>query len=224
MTVIERPPIEAQCLREQIEALKPGDVFSIDRPITVDEFCEYVRDEGSAELVNGVIYVMSPPTDRHEALCVWLTKVIGQYAEVRGLGEVRASKSGVLINSTSLREPDLLFFRSERLSEMTARGIHGAPDLVVEIVDSAKARREAVEKQAQYEAIGVAELWVIDLPRQEVRQFALQGDAFTRIASETDGEIASQTLEGFRLKTAWLFGAPTFPSSLGVVQALLARD
>src|SRR5690349_12138943 len=109
MAVIDRPHGKAKDLRAQIEALRPGDVFSIDRPITVEEFCEYVPEEGGAELVNGVIYVMSPPTDPHEALAVWLLKVLGQYVEVRGFGEVRGSRSGVLINRTSLREPDLLF-------------------------------------------------------------------------------------------------------------------
>src|SRR5207248_6717387 len=142
-------------LRRRIEALKPGDVFSIDRPITVEEFCEYVSDEGQAELVDGVIHIMVPPTDPHEAICGWLFKVIGPYVEARGLGEVRAGRSGVLISGTTLREPDLLFFRKSRLHEMTERGVHGAPDLAVEIVESAKARREAVRKQIDYERIRI---------------------------------------------------------------------
>src|SRR5437764_9397151 len=79
-------------LRERIEALKPGDVFSIDRPITVEEFCEYVSDEGQAELVDGVIYIMTPPTDRHEDLAVWFARVLGLYIEQRRLGAFRASK------------------------------------------------------------------------------------------------------------------------------------
>src|SRR5687767_12132507 len=103
-----RPLTDAQ-LRERIEALRPGDVFSIDRPITVEEFCQHVSDEWAAELVNGVIYVMTPPSDPHEALSRWLLTVLGQFVEVRGLGEVRGGRSGVLINGTSLREPDLLF-------------------------------------------------------------------------------------------------------------------
>ena len=61
-------PLSGDQLRRRIEALKPGDVFSIDRPLTVEEFCEYVSDEWQAELVNGVIYIMTPPTDRHEDL------------------------------------------------------------------------------------------------------------------------------------------------------------
>jgi len=211
-----------QDLRKRIEALKPGDVFSIDRPITIDEFCEYGSDEYGSELVNGVIYVMSPPTDRHEALATWLARVLGMYVEALGLGEVRGGRSGVGIGRTSVREPDVLFFRRERVGEMTERGVHGAPDLAVEIVDSAKARRDAVQKQAQYQEVGVAELWVIDLPQRELRQFTLDEGAFRRIPAGEPGEFASRTVQGFRLRTEWLFQGPRFPSSLEIVQNLLA--
>src|SRR2546425_7021052 len=111
MTAIERPRVlTGEALRERIEALQPGDVFSIDRPITVEEFCEYVSDEWAAELVDGVIYIMTPPSDSHEALSVWLATLARVYVEERQLGEVRAGRSGVRISGTSLREPDLLFF------------------------------------------------------------------------------------------------------------------
>jgi len=128
--------LDGEQLRRRIEALRPGDVFSIDRPFTVEEFCKYVSDEWRAELIDGVIHIMTPPSDPHEALSGWLFKVLGQYVEARGLGEVRAGRSDLLIDSTSLREPDLLFFRKSRLEQMTERGVHGAPDLAVEIVES----------------------------------------------------------------------------------------
>src|SRR5437879_3596930 len=89
-------------LRERIEALKPGDVLSIDRPITVEEFCEYVSDEWQAELVDGVIYIMSPPTDRHEDLAGWLLTLLRLFTEERQLGRVRGGRSGVRISGTSL--------------------------------------------------------------------------------------------------------------------------
>jgi hypothetical protein len=60
MSVIDRPLAITAKLREQISALGPGESFSIERPITVDEFCDYTPDEGGWELVNGVIYRMSP--------------------------------------------------------------------------------------------------------------------------------------------------------------------
>lgn len=209
-------------LRKRIEALKPGDVFSIDRPITVEEFCEYVSDEGQAELVDGVIYIMSPPTDRHEDLAVWFARILGLYIEQRRLGTIRAGRSGVLISATSLREPDLIFFRTERLHLMTERGVHGAPDLAVEIVDSPKARREAVQKQVRYEAIGIQEYWVIDMPQREVRQMVLENGAYRMERLRAGAEVVAHTVEGFHLPVAWLFQGPSFPSSLEVVNNLLA--
>ena len=225
----ERVRVRRRCewspeeLERRLGALQPGAVFSIDRPITVEEFCDYVSDEWSAELVNGVVYIMSPPTDSHESVAGWLFRVLGQYVEMRGLGTVRGGRSGVSINTTNLREPDLLFFQTSRLVLMTPSGVHGAPDLAVEIVDSRKARRQAVEKQVQYEAIGVAEYWVIDLPQREVRQFVLEQGAFRRNPVPPLGELRSFTVSGFHLRTAWLFAGPNFPRSLDVVQALLAE-
>jgi Uma2 family endonuclease len=209
-------------LHKRIEALKPGDVFSIDRPITVEEFCEYVSDEWHAELVDGVIYIMVPPSDRHEDLSGWLLTLLRLYTEVRQLGRVRGGNSGVQIDGTSLREPDLLFFRTERLHLMTERGVHGAPDLAIEIVDSTKARRDAVQKQARYEAIGIQEYWVIDMPQREVRQMALEEGAYRMERLRAGAELVARTVEGFHLQVAWLFQGPSLPSSLEVVNNLLA--
>jgi Uma2 family endonuclease len=223
MAVIDKPAARTESgLREQMERLKPGDVFSIDRPITVEEFCEYVSDEWAAELVDGVVYIMTPPSDPHEAVSVWLARVVGLYVEARGLGETRAGRSGVQISGTTLREPDLLIFLKERLDQMTPRGVHGAPDLAVEIVDSRSARRDAVQKQAQYERIGVRELWVIDLPRREVRQCLLEEGHYRIERLGPDDKVVSQAVEGFHLQVAWLFQGPAFPLSLEVVNQLLA--
>jgi Uma2 family endonuclease len=223
MAAIDRVrPLTGEELRERIGALHPGDVFSIDRPITVEEFCEYVSDEWTAELVHGVIHIMTPPSDRHEALAGWLFKVLGLYVEERHLGEARVGRSGVRIDSTSLREPDLLFFHVSRLDQMTARGVHGAPDLAVEIVDSDGARRDAVQKQVQYEAIGVQELWVIDLPYREVRQLLREEGSYRLQRLEPGAELVASRVEGFHLQVAWLFQGPSFPSSLEVVTNLLA--
>lgn len=224
MTVIDRArPAAEESLREQIAALQPGECFSIDRPITVEEFCDYVSDEWSAELVDGVIRVLCPTTDPHAALSIWLATILAIFVENRRLGEVRAGRSGVRISGTSLRTPDLLFFSTARLDQMTQRGVHGAPDLAIEIVDSAAARRDAVQKQAQYEQIGVAELWVIDLPRSEVRQFVLDDGRYVRLPPDASGEVTSRMVAGFHVRSEWCFQGPAFPNSLEIIQALLAE-
>src|SRR5207247_9804735 len=141
---------------------------------------------------------------RHEDLPGCLLALLRLLTEVRKLGWVRGGKPGVLISDTSLREPDLLFFRTERLNLMTERGVHGPPDLAVEIVDAPKARRDAVQKQVRYEQIGIQEYWVIDLPQREVRQMLLDQGAYRTERLHAGDELASTAVKGFPLEAACL--------------------
>jgi Uma2 family endonuclease len=164
---------------------------------------------------------MTPPSDARAAVGVWLTTLVRVYVEERQLGEVRAGRSGVRISGTSLREPDLLFFQKSRLDQMAESGVRGAPDLAVEIVESVKARRQAVQKQVHYERIGVREYWVIDLRQREVRQWVLGEDGYRLVRLKPGAELVALTIQGLRLQVAWFFQGPAFPRVLAVVSELL---
>lgn len=216
-------PLTQDEMRAAVAALAPGESFFLDAPITVEEYFELVDEDSATELIDGVVYMPTPPTEFHESLFIWLVKVLGQYVEVKGLGVVFGSRTGVRIGPTTFRVPDLLFVSREHLDRISTVGMTEAPDLVVEIVDSPKSRREAVEKQAKYQQIGVPELWVIDLPRREVRQFILAEGEYQRQPVEPEGEIDASVIPGFHLATAWLFQGPAFPNSFEVVHALLSE-
>ena len=104
---------------------------------------------------------------------------------------------------------------------MTERGVHGAPDLAVEIVESPKARREAVRKQVDYERIGIPEYWVIDRPQREVRQWLLEAGRYELTRLAPGAQLVSRTVEGFHLQVEWLFQGPSFPLSIEMVNGLL---
>jgi Uma2 family endonuclease len=223
MSVLEKPRIsEREQVRAAVRAMQPGDAYSLGRPITVEEFCAWLDEEPRVELVQGVIQMAPPPSDPHEQLDLWLIKVIGAYVEERKLGEIRGSRSGVRIGGASVREPDLSFFSTASLDRLHPSGIHGRPDLVIEIVDSAASRRNAVVKQTQYEQLGVPELWVVDLGWKELRHLVLEEGRYVPQAAGPAGELEARTIPGLRLRTAWLFSGPDFPSSLKIVRELLA--
>lgn len=225
MPIAPEVMLPSEALLRQIARLRPGESFALDRQITAAEFCACAADEGGSELIDGVVYRMPPPTDAHEALAAWLLALLQVYVQEKELGQVRGGRSGVQTGDASVREPDLVFFGRERLSRMTARGIHGAPDLAVEIVDSADARRIALAKLAEYTGIAVAECWVIDLQRREVLVWPAPGGG---PPAESAGRLApgdvlhSVAIAGFRLEVDWLFQGPNFPRSLGVALDLLA--
>ncbi|MGV3719394.1 MAG: hypothetical protein ACO1SX_00675, partial [Actinomycetota bacterium] len=78
--------------------------------------------------------------------------------------------------------------------------------------------------QAQYQDAGVTELWVIDLPRRELRQFVLSDGHYQRIEVDPAAGVTAHTVSGFQLRAEWLFQGPHFPSSLEVVTRLLGRS
>jgi len=225
MTTIDglAPSLSSE-IQAALVSLKPGESWCLDRPITIEEFCElFAESEVDLELVNGVVYMTPPPTDDHEDAQGWFFKVLSVYVEEAKLGKVRGSRSGVRVGATSLPEPNVLFFENEHLDRMTASGVHGAPDFAAEIIGSNQARRDAVRKQAQYQEADVTEFWAIDLPRRELRQFLLEDGRYRRLDVDPEGEVCAVTIEGFRLQTRWLFQGPAFPTSLEVVTGLLAQ-
>jgi Uma2 family endonuclease len=109
------------------------------------------------ELVDGVLYDMSPPGPRHRHVVAMLTEhlVIG----VRGRFWVRV-QDVILTSDEGWRSPDLLVVPRED-EERADRAL-----LVVEVSNTTRGRDD--EKAAVYAEIGVAEYWIIDVNRDEV--------------------------------------------------------
>ncbi|MDW8364295.1 MAG: Uma2 family endonuclease [Abditibacteriales bacterium] len=205
--------------------MQPGDVYCTDHPLTLEEFLELVDEDTEAELIDGVVVMSSPAGTAHETLFGWLLRVLGGYVEERRLGVVLGSRSPVRITGYTGREPDLLFVRAERCHIIQENEITEAPDFVIEIVSPNDRLGQVIRKQAQYETIGVRELWVIDLPRREVRAYVLGEDGrFASVPVSKGGVLRSAVVDGFELKVEWLWsGMGQFPSSLSIVQNLLKR-
>ncbi len=224
MAILEMPGTRLEPgVGERIRRLKPGDRLYLGRPITVEEFYELIDEESNLELVNGVIVMPPPPSDSHEDLFGRLFSIVGGYVEERNLGQVRGSRSEMRISATSARQPDIAFVRSENLARLQRYEIAGPADFVVEIVDSDASRRHAVEKQAQYETLGVPELWIIDLPRRELRHFVLEEGRYRQLPVDPAGEVGARQIPGLRLRVSWLFDRSSAPSSFRVVSDLLEQ-
>ena len=152
----------------------------------------------------------------------FLHRTLGLYVEERQLGEVLTQKFLVRITDYTGREPDLLFVSRKRLEIIEPNYLAGAPDLVIEIVSPHDRPNEIVQKQAEYEQLGVKELWIIDQPRTRLAVFDLS-DEDHYVPREPEGDtLVARTVPGFQLRVEWLWREPRqFPSGLAVVQDLL---
>lgn len=202
----------------------PGVSACIDRPLTVTEFCDLVDEDTNAELVEGIIVMKSPVSEPHEGVFEFLYRTLGQYVEQRKLGRVRGSRTLIRITRHTGREPDLLFVSRERMDIVKTNYVDGPPDLVVEIVSPHDKPSELVAKQAEYEAAGVQEFWLINQPKQTLKVFDLSAGGEFEQRQIEGGVLEAKTVPGFRIQVEWLWSElDQFPSTLAIVQDLLSE-
>lgn len=90
--------------------------------------------------------------------------------------------------------------------------MHGAPDLVVEILSPGTRRTDETIKRKLYERFGVAEYWVVDPELDAIRIHRRVDDAFPRVAeltADAGDTLTTPLLPGFAMPLADVFAFPT---------------
>jgi Uma2 family endonuclease len=169
----------------------------------------FAQRDVRAEWVEGKVVVMSPVSQVHNSLSVWLTHLLSSFLEVHPLGDLYGPEFMVRLgNGKSRRVPDLLFVSAQRRNLVKKTYLDGPPDLAVEIVSEDSQSRDRREKYHEYESAGVHEYWIVDPFTQQIEAYALGDDGkYVRIA-EVEGKIASTVLPGFHLRNEWLWANP----------------
>jgi Uma2 family endonuclease len=128
---------------------------------------DYIRWEGSWELINGIPYSMTPaPSTQHQ-------HIIGEvYFALRShLGtntcqvfvapfDVRFSEKDEYENPETIVQPDISVVCNR--NQLDSKGCKGAPALVVEVLSPSTALKDRNEKFELYKQHGVKEYWIID--------------------------------------------------------------
>ena len=124
----------------------------------------YALPEGPrAELIDGQIYYMAPPSRRHQNLLFSISRVIADYIDQKGGScEVDIAPFAVFLNENDKNyvEPDIAVICDT--SQLNDRGCSGAPDWIIEIVSPASRKMDYFTKLFKYCTAGVREYWIVD--------------------------------------------------------------
>ena len=102
-------------------------------------------------------------------------------------------------------EPDLFLVSAERMKTMDAGRMNTA-DLVVEILSPGSAMYDRTAKADTYAALGVAELWLVDLEGRCIEQRVLRDGAWEPVGTFAgDALVTAQTLPGLVVTPATIF-------------------
>jgi Uma2 family endonuclease len=81
-------------------------------------------------------------------------------------------------------QPDIIFIASKNTGKIHEDGLHGAPDMVIEIVSPGTDKEDKIKKKIVYERCGVKEFWIVDPASKITTGFLLENKAFVPLASE----------------------------------------
>lgn len=124
----------------------------------------YALPEGKrAELIDGQIYDMAPPSPLHQELVMELSATLRDYVKKKGGPcKVYPAPFAVFLNEddTTYVEPDISVVCDK--SKISHRGCEGAPDFVIEIVSPSSRKMDYSLKNTLYTNSDVREYWIVD--------------------------------------------------------------
>ena len=138
----------------------------------------YALPDGErAELIDGQIYYMAPPSWNHQRISRKLHQTIANYIDRNnGKCEALAAPFAVFLNEDDVNyvEPDISVICD--LSKLDDKGCHGAPDWIIEIVSPSSKPRDYMAKLFKYRTAGVREYWIVDPDKQIVMVYGFEKD------------------------------------------------
>lgn len=135
-------------------------------------------DGERAELINGRLYAMAPPSYKHQKICFSLSRKIADYIDInKGNCEVIPAPFAVNLNASdeTYVEPDISVICDK--NKITARECKGAPDLVIEIVSPSSRKMDYSTKNTLYSEAGVREYWIVDTEKERTTVYRYEEDA-----------------------------------------------
>jgi Uma2 family endonuclease len=189
-------------------------------PVSWEEFLAWAtREDVRAEWVDSAIEVMESMSFEHQAIMLWLSRLLADHVETAHLGVVTLPLPMRLPSRHRGRSPDILFLTTEHLHRIQATCIDGPADLVVEIVSPDSIERDTETKLTEYAAGEVPEYWLINPLTQQATFYQRQPDGrYQPAAIDSDGVVRSAVVAGFWLRVDWLWQRPL--PALAVVQRL----
>jgi len=129
---------------------------------TYADYCTW-DDEPRCELIDGEIYLMAAPSEKHQDVLGNLFWKIREHLQGKEC-KVFMAPFDVRLNwkkgDDTVVQPDVLIVCDR--DKLDGKGCNGAPDLVIEVLSPSTAGHDMMIKFTKYHEAGVKELWFAD--------------------------------------------------------------
>lgn len=134
------------------------------------------RDGFREELIGGKIVMMSPASTNHNRISGNIYRIFANFLHRKtcvpfGDGEK------VFLTSTDHYVPDFMVICDR--DKIKPDGVHGTPDLVVEILSPSTGVNDRSRKKSVYEESGVPEYWIVSPKEKSIEVYLLSDGHYT---------------------------------------------
>ena len=168
------------CDKNTIEFYKMSSDVLMERAaqgiLTACLICVDLPEGKRAELIDGQIYDMAPPSYQHQRLVMELSSTLRNYIKSKGGPcEVLPAPFAVFLNQDDYNyvEPDISVICDP--SKINDKGCNGAPDFIIEIVSPSSQRMDYLTKLFKYRTAGVREYWIVNPLKQTIQVYSFEG-------------------------------------------------
>lgn len=128
------------------------------------------------ELIGGRVVAMSPrPAYNHNRIAFRIAHLFESRLEGSSC-TVIADGTDLFLTEKDNFVPDMMVVCDQ--DKIRNDGVHGAPDLVVEVLSPRTAQYDRGSKKDVYERCGVKEYWIVDPANQTIEQYLLREGKF----------------------------------------------
>lgn len=175
--------------------------------LTYDEYLELPNDGNRYEILDGELAVTPAPNLKHQISSANIFKVVSRHVDNNKLGLVLYAPVDLILESSSILQPDLLFVSHARSNILTDKGVVGAPDLVVEILSPTTNRQDRITKAHIYARHKVSAYWIADPEHRSLEVYLLTEDSYRLVITlqgDAPQEVAPFT--GLKFSAKDIFG------------------
>jgi Uma2 family endonuclease len=164
-------------------------------PVMSAEQYDALPEKTRAEIVDGVLHLMAPPTLRHQMVARALANALERLASAatdRPETDPDASEPLVIVHETEVRFgdgpvhariPDILVLRAAGLDPLARRVRPSQVVLVIEVVSPGSETADRSHKPIEYAGAGIEHFWRVELRPLQVVTHRLESGSYAETGS-----------------------------------------
>ena len=174
--------------------------------LTYRDYEALPNDGRRYEIHDGELSVTAAPRTRHQLVSIRLASALHVHVSEQRAGQIFHAPIAVILSDTSVVEPDIVYVATDRLAQISERGIEGPPTLAVEILSPSTTPIDRHTKMQLYARHGIPWYWIVDPDNRVVEVYRLDEGmyALSRRVSG-DEELPAEPLASLAIPLAPLW-------------------